>query len=116
MVRTIFTHCNFKPFYTYVPSSPKRGLASGIVFAQEVSKSFAQEVFHGAVGIGRKMFKTPVVVARLDNEGQAPLASGFWHINITHLSRRLINDIFRPAAALVMEPHPTRGYRAEPSR
>jgi len=78
VVRTIFTHCNFKPFYTYVPSSPKRGLASGIVFAQEVSKSFAQEVFHGAVGIGRKMFKTPVVVARLDNEGKASFSRSGW--------------------------------------
>ena len=60
-----------------MPSSPRRGLASGIVFVQEVSKSFAQEVFHGAVGIGRKMFKTPVV-ARLDNEGQAPFSRSGW--------------------------------------
>ena len=43
---------------------------SSVVFLKQVSKSLAEEVFDGAVGIGGQMFE-PAMVARLDDEGQA---------------------------------------------
>ena len=45
----------------------------GVVFVEQVRKSFPEEVLDGAIRIGGEMFQA-AVVAGIDNEGYAPFS------------------------------------------